>query len=347
MRIQLHGRFTIEADGQALEGRLPGRRARLLVAYMAAHPHATLERSALIELLWQPEDPGPGAAGTFAALLSKTRAILTPGQICGRGELRLVLPADTLIDSERADAALHDAQAAAAGGDWRRAWTQALSAVFVTQRQFLPEFDNPWVQQRRTEATQLHQDATACYGQACLHLGAAELPSAERCGRRLIAADPLAERGYQLLIQALAQRGDRAAALGVYGRLRRILREELGINPSPISNDLHRGLGCLGRPDLHPASPALPQPTGTNCFSFEGGSSFTGFGGCKTGSLGCAACPFAAFNTSDLRSASTAGRLRWLGPDHARLPRRLKDPGFAGATAVMPAQGDSVRRCDR
>jgi hypothetical protein len=116
VRIQLHGRFTIEADGQALGGRLPGRRARLLVAYMAAHPHATLERSALIELLWQPEDPGPGAAGTFAALLSKTRAILTPGQICGRGELRLVLPADTLIDSERADAALHDAQAAAAGG---------------------------------------------------------------------------------------------------------------------------------------------------------------------------------------------------------------------------------------
>jgi DNA-binding SARP family transcriptional activator len=242
VRIQLHGRFTIEVEEQAIEQRLPGRRARLLVAYLAAHPHSTLERSALIELLWQPEDPGPGAAASFAALLSKTRAVLAPAEIRGRGGLRLVLPADTLVDAELAAAALHDAQAAAAVGEWRRAWTQALSAVFITQRQFLPEFDDDWVIQRRSECRQLHHDATACYGEACLELGGAELPSAERCARRLITADPLAERGYRLLMHALAQRGDRAAALGVYDQLRHILREELGTIPSPTTSQLHHSL---------------------------------------------------------------------------------------------------------
>jgi DNA-binding SARP family transcriptional activator len=240
VRIQLHGRFTIEADGKALEQRLPGRRARLLVAYLAAHPHTTFERSALIELLWQPDAPGPGAEASFATLLSKTRTVLAPAEIRGRRDLRLVLPAATLVDAERATAALHDAQGAAAIGDWRRAWAQGLSAVFVTQREFLAEFNDDWVIQRRAECRQLYQDATACYGEACLHLGEAELPGAERCGRRLIEADPLSERGYRLLMRALAQRGDRAAALILYEQLRGTLRNELGVDPSPTTSQLHR-----------------------------------------------------------------------------------------------------------
>lgn len=242
MRIQLHGRFAIESCGQALEQRLPGRRARLLVAYLASHPHSATERGSLIEQLWQPEIPGLGAGGSFAAMLSKTRAVLAPAEIRGRASLQLVLPPDSLVDSERAAAALHRAQAAAAVRDWRQAWAQGLSAVFVTQREFLPEFEAPWISRRRAEAHQAHYDATACYAQARLELGVTELASAERCARRLVMLDPLAERGYWLLMRALAQRGDRAAALIVYEQLRTILRNELGASPSPAVTELHRAL---------------------------------------------------------------------------------------------------------
>lgn len=34
-------------------------------------------------------------------------------------------------------------------------------------------------------------------------------------------------------MRALAQRGDHAAAVMVYGQLRRVLREDLGVSPSP------------------------------------------------------------------------------------------------------------------
>jgi DNA-binding SARP family transcriptional activator len=43
-------------------------------------------------------------------------------------------------------------------------------------------------------------------------------------------------------MRALAQRGDRATALGVYDQLRHILREELGTMPSPTTSQLHHSL---------------------------------------------------------------------------------------------------------
>lgn len=248
MRIQLHGRFTIEIGGHAVDQQLPGRRGRLLVAYLASHSHTPAERGSLIDLLWLPGQPGPGAAASFAALLSKTRRVLAPAEIAGRASLQLLLPTDTLVDADRATAALHDAHGATAVGDWRRAWTQALSAVFITQREFLPEFDADWVHQLRARSRRLHQDATACYAQACLELGGAELPSAERCARRLIDTDPLAERGYHLLMRALAGSGDHGAALQVYQQLRGTLREELGASPSPTLAALHVRLLRGGQP---------------------------------------------------------------------------------------------------
>jgi DNA-binding SARP family transcriptional activator len=212
------------------------------VAYLASHPHSGVERAALIELLWHPQAPGVGAEATFAALLSKTRTVLAPAEVRGRASLQLVLPPGSLVDAERAASALHRAQAASAAADWRRAWAQALSAVFVTQREFLPEFDGDWVVRRRAAGRQMHADATACYACACLELGGAELASAERAARRLVELEPLAERGYWLLMRALARRGDQASALLVYERLRVTLREELGVAPSPTISELHATL---------------------------------------------------------------------------------------------------------
>ena len=37
---------------------------------------------------------------------------------------------------------------------------------------------------------------------------------------------------------ALAQRGDHAAAVMVYDQLRRVLRDELGVSPSPATQNL-------------------------------------------------------------------------------------------------------------
>lgn len=242
VRVQLHGRFALAVGGQGVEHLLPGRRARLLVAVLALSNRTAVERSTLVDVLWSPARPGDGAAGTFAALLSKVRTAIAPGEIRGRRTLQLVLPPGSIIDAVVAQGALHAAEAAAAREDWPRAWTESLSALFVTQRGLLGDFEDPWSEERREEAAHQHRRVLRCYAEACLHLGPGERAGAERSARTLIALDPLAETGYRLLMRAHLAQDDRAAALAVYERMRCALRDQLGASPSPAAQELHAEL---------------------------------------------------------------------------------------------------------
>ena len=53
---------------------------------------------------------------------------------------------------------------------------------------------------------------------------------------------PYRETGHRLLMEALAQRGNVAEALRAYEKLRVLLREELGIAPSPAMQSVHQQL---------------------------------------------------------------------------------------------------------
>jgi SARP family transcriptional regulator, regulator of embCAB operon len=53
---------------------------------------------------------------------------------------------------------------------------------------------------------------------------------------------PYRETGHQIMIEALAGRGNAAEALRAYERLRVLLRMELGIAPSPSLQAVHRRL---------------------------------------------------------------------------------------------------------
>src|SRR5215467_627741 len=240
VRIQLCGRFAVVVDGRPAESRLPGRQGRLLVAYLATYRAHPVERTALLDALWP--DGGGGAAGALTVLLSKSRTLLAPAEIRGRRTLQLVLPADSAVDLETATTSLHSAESAVALRDWRRAWPAALTAQYVSRRRFLAGFEAPWIDEWRRQLDVIYERALGCYGEACLGIGGTELPAAERAARRLVARAPLAETGHRLLIRALAARGDAAAALAAYDQLRQLLREELGVSPSPASQVLHARL---------------------------------------------------------------------------------------------------------
>ena len=72
-----------------------------------------------------------------------------------------------------------------------------------------------------------------------------------------MAHTPLAETGHQLLIRALAARGDAAAALAAYDQLRQLLREELGVSPCPATQVLHARL-LRGQPLDEPSQAGHP-----------------------------------------------------------------------------------------
>ena len=79
--------------------------------------------------------------------------------------------------------------------------------------------------------------ALECYAETCLGLRGAELPGAERAARELVEAAPFRESGHLLLMRALAASGNVAEALAAYERLRVLLRDELGVNPSEAVQD--------------------------------------------------------------------------------------------------------------
>jgi DNA-binding SARP family transcriptional activator len=240
-RIQLCGQFAIIAGGRRVDADLPGRRGRLLVAYLAAHRQQPRTREQVVGGLW-PDGPTDAAAATLTVLLSKTRSVLGHEAVRGRGSLQLVLPADAVVDVELATVALHEAESAVALGQWRRAWATVQTARYVTCRPFLPEFEATWVSDERHRLELAYQRALACYVEACLGIGGTELPAAERSARELVAIAPLAEDGYRLLMRTSSARGDVGAALRTYEQLRRNLADDLGTDPSPQSQALHQRL---------------------------------------------------------------------------------------------------------
>jgi DNA-binding SARP family transcriptional activator len=240
-RVQLCGAFAVELAGRRVDGGLPGRQGRLLVAYLALHRHQRVPRETLVDALWGDAAP-PGAGSALSALVSKVRAALGPDVVRGRTELTLVLPEPTLVDVEEAVAAVHAAEAAVARGEWRRAWSPALTAHFVARRGLLPESDAPWVESWRRRLADVHVRALETYATVCLELGGPELPGAERAARELLELAPLRETAHLLLMRTLAARGNVAEALTAYGDLRTLLREELGVSPSRAVQDAYAEL---------------------------------------------------------------------------------------------------------
>ena len=71
-RIQLCGRFVVDVDGSRLEGTLPGRRGRLLFAYLVLNRGPAVPRDALLMAGWGQDAPAE-ARSTLSVLLSKLR----------------------------------------------------------------------------------------------------------------------------------------------------------------------------------------------------------------------------------------------------------------------------------
>jgi DNA-binding SARP family transcriptional activator len=153
--------------------------------------------------------------------------------------VRLVLSAESWIDFEAAEEAIHRAEAAVAQERWAAAWGPSLVALFVARRGLLQGDDLPWIEPHRRRLDDIHLQALECYTAAALGLKGSELHVGERTARELIARAPYRESGYRLLMEVLAARGNMAEALRAYEALRVLLRDELGATPSPPVQAVH------------------------------------------------------------------------------------------------------------
>ncbi len=237
-RVQLCGAFVVELSGRPVGAAFPGRQGRLLFAFLVSlRPHP-VSRDQLIDALWA-DTPPTDAGAALNVVISKLRAAVGRDVLRGRSELSVDLPDPAYVDIEVATAALHAAESAIAVGEWRRAWSPALTALFVARRKFVPEAEASWAESWRRRLADVHARALECYAAACLEIGGPELFGAQRAAQELIASVPLRETGHLLLMRAHAARGNVAEALTTYEQLRRLLGEDLGVDPSAAVQDLY------------------------------------------------------------------------------------------------------------
>jgi|SRR5262245_2797828 len=239
--IQLCGTLVVSLHGRRVEHLLPGRKGRLLLAYLVLNRARDVTADELVTALWNDEAPD-GADATLRTLISKVRRVVGTEALGRGGRYRLSLSEEVRVDLEVARDAIHRAESAGAASDWHRAWAPAQVALFIARRGFLPAEDAPWVEQTRRALREIETRALECYAAACLAAGETELAIAEQSARRLVEREPFHESGYRILMESLAAQGNVADALLTYDRLARTLREELGVDPSPETRELHRSL---------------------------------------------------------------------------------------------------------
>jgi DNA-binding SARP family transcriptional activator/DNA-binding CsgD family transcriptional regulator len=232
-RVQVCGHLVVELEGERIEGALPGRQGRLLLAYLILHRDRPVRRDELVGALWDAEvQPGAGDA-LLRPPLSRLRKALGPGRIEGRGELTLVLPEDAEVDWDVAHAALARTRAGSSSSDWRTAYDEAQKAVDIANRGLLPGLEADWIDERRRELEDLRVEALEAIAGAGVALGGSELSGAERAARAAVEAAPFRESARTALMEALGAAGNVAEAMRAFDELRIMLRDELGTTPGP------------------------------------------------------------------------------------------------------------------
>ena len=247
IRIYLAGEVQVEAGDRLIrEADLPARQGRLAFAHLVDHRDHPLPREELAETLWPGKLPRAWAV-SLSAIISKLRVTLSGVGLDRDGVVatafgcyQLRLPMETWIDLEAARSALHYAEGEVAAGRAAGAYGNALVALSVLRRPFLPGSDSPWVESRRQQLRAELVRALECMI-PCLE-AFDEHALAVRNAEELVALEPFRESGYRHLMRLHAARGDRAEALRVYETIRSRLIDELGVGPSPETEALQLAL---------------------------------------------------------------------------------------------------------
>ena len=237
-RLYLTGSAAIE-HGESLirERQFPGRQGRVAFVFLAVNRHRSVHRDELMAAIW----PGDAPTETDAALdaiLSKLRTMLKSAGFGGdagidvsSGSVTLQLPGHSWIDLEAASNALDEAEGALRRADTVNAWSLANVAVVISRRPFLPDAEAPWIEAQRHVLRTLQMRALQCL--VMVSAANQEPLLAIQHAAEMVELDPFRETAYQLLMKMHAAAGDRAEALRVFARCRELLRDELGVSPSP------------------------------------------------------------------------------------------------------------------
>ncbi|MFF7688186.1 BTAD domain-containing putative transcriptional regulator [Streptomyces syringium] len=213
-------------------------RQRRLLALLLLNARRTVAMDTLVDELWQ--DPPASARHQVHNAIRDLRASLAPseggGLVTTDVGYRLEVPADA-VDAHRFTAWTRDARAARREGRDADAMRLLQSAVDLWRGDAFTGIDCPAV--TAAAAGLDEQRLTAVEELMELRLAAGEAASLVAELSALTAAHPLRDALRGSLMLALYRSGRQADALAVYDEGRRLLDDELGLEPGPRLRRLH------------------------------------------------------------------------------------------------------------
>ncbi|MEU0336565.1 BTAD domain-containing putative transcriptional regulator [Streptomyces sp. NPDC006193] len=224
---------------------------RALLAALLLREGRTATAAELIDALWGSEPPSQALAAvrTYA---SRLRKVLGPGALVSEsGGYALRGLREGALDVAVAQDLAAEAEKARGAGDLCRARALLNRALARWDGEPLAGVPGPYAEAQRARLEEwrlslLESRLDMDLEQGCHAEAVSELTA-------LTAAHPLRERLRELLMLALYRSGRQAEALAVYADTRRLLAEELGVDPRP-------GLRELQQRILR-ADPALAEPS--------------------------------------------------------------------------------------
>jgi DNA-binding SARP family transcriptional activator len=235
LSVRMLGPLQVERDG--LPVALGGRAQRALLARLLLDANRTVPISRLVEDLWGENAPA-SASKMVQIYVSMLRKVLPEGVLVTRSPGYAVELPREAIDLSCFEDLRRAGQAALAAGSPAHAVEALRQALALWRGPALGEFDEPFatIESRRLE--ELHLASLEDRIDAELQLGRHGALVAEL--HALVAHHPLRERLRGQLMLALYGSGRQADALAEYHRVREVLRDDLGIEPSPALRELER-----------------------------------------------------------------------------------------------------------
>ncbi|MFI8515756.1 AfsR/SARP family transcriptional regulator [Streptomyces sp. NPDC085460] len=259
LRFGVLGPVRAWRDGEALATGSPQQRA--LLAALLLREGRTATAAELIDALWG-EEPPSQALAALRTYASRLRKVLGPEVLVsesGGYALRT-----TGLDLTRARALAADAEKLRAGGERTAARARLAEALDLWDGEVLASVPGPYADTQRTRLEEWRLTLLETRVDVDLEIGAHAEAVSELTA--LTAAHPLRERLRELLMLALYRGGRQAEALAVYADTRRLLADELGVDPTPelsrLQQRILQGDTELARPveEQAPAAAPLARP---------------------------------------------------------------------------------------
>ncbi|WP_405979312.1 BTAD domain-containing putative transcriptional regulator [Streptomyces sp. NBC_00158] len=228
-RFAVLGPVRAWRGAEALPSGSPQQRALLAVLLLRDGRTATAPE--LIDAIWG-EDPPQQALATIRTYASRLRKVLEPGLLVSdAGGYAIRLRRQEALDLGIARSLAADAEKARAAGDRALARTLLARALEMWDGEPLAGVPGPHAETERTRLSEWRLQLLETRLDLDLEVGQHAEAVSELTA--LTAAHPLQERLRELLMLALYRSGRQAEALAVYADTRRLLAEELGVDPRP------------------------------------------------------------------------------------------------------------------